>query len=75
MVARRLAVAVLLAALPACAGAQAANTGSAATQADSQSQPEGSSSSVHHKAKAQGTHHTTVAEEDAPSPELRRPKR
>jgi len=70
MVARRLAVAVLLAALPACAGAQASNTGSTATQADSQSQPEGSSSSVHHKAKAQGTHHTTVAEEDSPSPEL-----
>jgi tetratricopeptide (TPR) repeat protein len=75
MIAPRLAVAVLLAALPACAGAQASNTGSAAMQADPQTQPEGSSSSVHHKAKAtsaQAAHHTTVAEEDAPPPDLKK---
>jgi tetratricopeptide (TPR) repeat protein len=73
MAAPRLALAVLLAGVPACAVAQPSTAGSAATQADSQSQPEGSSSSARHKAKANSApapHHTTVAEEDAPPPEL-----
>ena len=71
VVARRLAVAVLAACLPALAGAQATNP--SATQSDSQSQDEGSSSSVHHKPKTnsgQTVHHTTVAEEVGPPPEL-----
>jgi tetratricopeptide (TPR) repeat protein len=66
-------VAVLLACGPTFAGAQATNAGSSATQTDSQSPAEGSSSSVHHKAKVNSgktVHHTTVAEEDAPLPEL-----
>ena len=70
-IARGLAVAALLACVPVLAGAQAANA--PATQTDSQSQDEGTSSSVHHKAKAnsgQTVHHTKVAEEDAPPPEL-----
>jgi tetratricopeptide (TPR) repeat protein len=71
VVVRRLAVAVLAACLPALAGAQTANT--PAAQTDSQSQDEGSSSSVRHKPSAtsgQKAHHTTVAEEDPPPPEL-----
>jgi tetratricopeptide (TPR) repeat protein len=70
LVARRLAVAAVLACLPVCAGAQASGS---SPQTDSQAQTEGTSSSVHHKAKvpsSQAVHHTTVAEEEAPSPEL-----
>ncbi len=70
-VARRLGIAVLAACLPALAGAQTANP--TAAQNDSQSQDEGSSSSVRHKPhtnSGQKAHHTTVAEEDAPPPEL-----
>lgn len=73
MVARRLAVVVLLAGVPACAGAQAANPGTSATQADSQSQAGDSSSSAHRRAGAnsgQTTHHTKVTEEVEPPPEL-----
>lgn len=70
-VACRLAIAVLAACLPTLAGAQTANP--PAAQNDSQSQDEGSSSSVRHKPHAnsgQKAHRTTVAEEDAPPPEL-----
>jgi tetratricopeptide (TPR) repeat protein len=75
MVARRLVVGVILALVPAFACAQAANpdTGSSPTQSDSQSPSEGTSSSVHHKAKgnsSQAVHHTKVAEEEPPPPEL-----
>ena len=79
----RLAIVALFAcvAASAFAGAQAANPASSSTspstssstQPDSQSQSDGSSSSVHHKARAasgQAVHHTTVAEEEAPPPEL-----
>src|SRR3989442_15673188 len=70
MVARRLAVAMLLAGAAAWATAQAADAGASAPQSDSQSQA-GSSSSVRHKPKASGkaVHHT-VAEEESPPPEL-----
>lgn len=73
MVARRLAVVVLLAGVPACAGAQAANPGSSAPQTESQSQAGDSSSSAHRKTGAgsgKTVHHTKVAEEVAPPPEL-----
>lgn len=75
MVARRLVVGVFLALVPAFACGQAANpdTGSSPTQSDSQSPSEGTSSSVHHKAKGnsgQAVHHTKVAEEEPPPPEL-----
>lgn len=72
MVARRLAVAVLLAGVPACAGAQAANPGTSAPQANSQSQAGDSSSSAHRKTGAgsgKTVHHTKIAEEVAPPPE------
>lgn len=72
MVARRLAVFVLLAGVPACAGAQAANPGSSAPQTESQSQAGDSSSSAHRKTGAgsgKTVHHTKVAEEVAPPPE------
>jgi tetratricopeptide (TPR) repeat protein len=68
-VARRLAVTLLAACLPALAAGQA----STPTQNDSSSQDEGSSSSSRHKPgtnSGQKAHHTTVAEEDAPPPEL-----
>src|SRR5258708_32033265 len=75
MVARRLVVGVFLALAPASPRPQAANqdTGSFPTQSDSQSPSEGTSSSVHHKARAnsgQTVHHTKVAEEEPPPPEL-----
>src|SRR4029077_11053119 len=68
-VARRLAVTLLAACLPALAAGKAATP----TQSDSSSQDEGSSSSSRHKPgtnSGQKAHHTTVAEEDAPPPEL-----
>jgi tetratricopeptide (TPR) repeat protein len=71
MVARWLAVAALLLCVPALSDAQAANA--PATQTDSQSQPEGTSSSKPHGTKtgsAQKVHHTKVAEEEATPPEL-----
>jgi len=71
VVARGLAVAAVAACLPVFAGAHAANP--PAAQSDSQSQDEGSSSSVPHKPKTnsgQNVHHTTVAEEVGPPPEL-----
>jgi tetratricopeptide (TPR) repeat protein len=77
------AVAVLIACVPAVANARAANPPAAVpsqgsqgqSQPQSQSEADGSSSSVHHKAKSnssQNVHHTTVAEEVAPRPELAR---
>ncbi len=83
VVACRIAGAALMACAPTLAGAQAANSPVASPNQDSQtqSQPqsqsddEGYSSSVHHKAKSnsrQSIHHTTVAEEVAPRPELTR---
>jgi len=54
------------------AGAQGTNPTPPSAQTDSQS-PEGTSSSAHHKTgvnPGQKVHHTTVAEEDAPPPEL-----
>ena len=71
VVARSLAVAVLLGCLPTVAVAQDAN--SPANQNDSQPQDEGSSSSVRHKSSSnsgQKVHHTTVEEEIGPPPEL-----
>jgi tetratricopeptide (TPR) repeat protein len=71
VVARCLLVALLVACLPGLAGAQDANP--PATQNDPQAQDEGSSSSVRHKSSAnsgQKVHHTTVAEEVGPPPEL-----
>ncbi|HEY3972270.1 MAG TPA: tetratricopeptide repeat protein [Candidatus Sulfotelmatobacter sp.] len=65
MAARRLSIAMLLAGIAALAVAQADQ--SQAPQDGSSSN--GSSSSVHHKS-GQATHHTTVAEEVPPSPEL-----
>lgn len=61
---------MFLACVPTIARAQAANP--PAAQPDSQPQEEGSSSSVRHKPKATSgqTHHTTVAEEVGPPPEL-----
>src|SRR5712691_6967911 len=83
MVARKLMVGAFLALVPAFACAQAANPASSnpasssqtspAAQSDSQSQEDGTSSSVHHKARAnsgQTVHHTKVAEEEPPPPEL-----
>ena len=81
MVARRLVVGAFLALLSAFACGQAASPassnpasssqGSPAAQSDSQSQADGTSSSVHHKARAgQTIHHTKVAEEEPPPPEL-----
>jgi tetratricopeptide (TPR) repeat protein len=73
VVARRLAVAALLACVPVPVGAQGTNPTPPSAQTDSQSPTEGSSSSVHHKTGAnsgQKVHHTAVAEEDAPPPEL-----
>jgi len=78
MVARRLVIGAFLALVPAFACAQAANPAlssqtSPAAQSDSQSQEDGTSSSVHHKAGAnsgQTVHHTKVAEEEPPPPEL-----
>jgi tetratricopeptide (TPR) repeat protein len=74
-IARKLAVAALLAvAAFACgqvASPDSSNPSSPATQ--SESQADGTSSSVHHKAKAnsrQAVRHTTVAEEEPPPPEL-----
>jgi tetratricopeptide (TPR) repeat protein len=83
LVARWVAGTAPLACLAACAGAQAANPPAASpkqnsqdqSQPQSQSTDEGYSSSVHHKAKSnsgQSVHHTTVAEEVAPPPELTR---
>jgi len=72
MVARSLVLTVLLAGVPAFAGGQSTGTTPPATQTDSQS-PEESSSSVHHKAKTssgQKVHHTTVAEDEGTPPEL-----
>ena len=68
--AHRLVAVTLLAFAPVIAGAQEANLPKA--QTDSQPQEEGSSSSVRHKPKAAAgqTHHTTVAEEVGPPPEL-----
>ncbi|MGA8342765.1 MAG: tetratricopeptide repeat protein [Candidatus Sulfotelmatobacter sp.] len=71
MVARRLAVAVLVAWVTgAFAGAQAANPTSPSTQTDSQAQTGDSSSSTHRKTGANSGHHTKVAEEVGPPPEL-----
>jgi len=82
LVASRLFAAVAaLACLAVFAGAQAANPPASPPSPDSQageqpkSPPEGYSSSVHHKTKSnsgQNVHHTTIAEEDAPPPELTR---
>lgn len=66
-----MAVAALLACAPVLAGAQAANA--AVTQTDAQAQDDGTSSSKPHGTKAgaaQRVHHTKVAEEEAPPPEL-----
>src|SRR6202166_272857 len=79
MVARRLRVAWILACVAgAFAGAQAVrpssfHPASFSTQTDSQSQTSGSSassSSTHHKPGSNSGHHTRVAEEVGPSPEL-----
>ena len=76
MVARRLRVAWILACVAgAFAGAQAVRAASFhpasfSTQTDSQSQTSGSSSSTRHKPGSSSGHHTRVAEEVGPSPEL-----
>jgi tetratricopeptide (TPR) repeat protein len=80
VVARWVAGAVLLARVSAFAGVQGASPsqdsqGQNQPQSQSQSNDDGFSSSVHHKAKSssgQNVHHTTVAEEVAPPPELTR---
>ena len=72
VVARSLVLSVLLAGAPAFVGAQSTDTTPPATQTESRS-AEDSSSSVHHKTRAnsgQKVHHTTVAEEEATPPEL-----
>src|ERR1035437_5672481 len=69
MVSRRLAV-VLLACAGAFAGAQVSNPASSSTQTDSQAQTGDSSSNAHRKTGANSGHHTKVAEEVAPPPEL-----
>jgi tetratricopeptide (TPR) repeat protein len=72
-IAAALVVALLLACMPLVAVAQSGNA--PAPQGDSQSQDEGSSSSVRHKSSAnsgQKVHHTTVEEEVGPPPELAR---
>lgn len=78
---RRLAIAYLLAGLPALVGGQTSQTAgdagssststlpSSSTQSNSQSQTDGYSSSVRHKTGS-SVHHTTVAEEVAPPTEL-----
>jgi Flp pilus assembly protein TadD len=69
MVARRLAIAALLASLAvAFAGGQAANSQSASPQGDSQSQTNSSA----HRNRTGSVHHTKVAEEVGPPPELTR---
>jgi tetratricopeptide (TPR) repeat protein len=74
MAGRRLWLAVLAACVAgAFAGAQTANPPSPSTQTDLQSQTGGSSSSAHRKAgskSGQTVHHTKVAEEVGPPPEL-----
>jgi tetratricopeptide (TPR) repeat protein len=86
MVAHRLVIGAFLALVPAFACGQTASPdsptpdssnpasssqGSPAAQSDSQSQADGSSSSVHHKARAgQTIHHTKVAEDEQPPPEI-----
>jgi tetratricopeptide (TPR) repeat protein len=78
---RWIASAVLLACVAVFAVAQAANPpadspsqgSQGQSQSQSQSNDDGYSSSVHHKAKSnagQNVHHTTIAEESAPRPEL-----
>ena len=68
MVARRLAAAAFLAGVAgAFAGGQTANSPSVSPQTDSQT--DGSSSSTHRK-RANSGHHTKVAEEIGPPPEL-----
>jgi tetratricopeptide (TPR) repeat protein len=78
---RWLAGAVLMACMPAIAGAQTANSPAPSpsqnpqdqNHSQSQNNDDGYSSSVHHKAKSssgQSVHHTTVAEEVAHAPEL-----
>jgi tetratricopeptide (TPR) repeat protein len=70
MVARRLAVAALLACTAGTfAGGEIANSPPASPQTDSQSQTDGSSSSAHRQRPSSG-HHTRVAEEVGPPPEL-----
>ena len=70
MVARRIAVAALLAgAAGAFAGGQTANSPPASPPTDSQSQTDSSSSSAHRK-RANSGHHTKVAEDVGPAPEL-----
>ena len=76
MVARRLRVAWILACVAGTyASAQAVRAASleaasSSTQTDSQSQTSGSSSSTRHKPGSNSGHHTRVAEEVGPSPEL-----
>ncbi|HME36281.1 MAG TPA: tetratricopeptide repeat protein [Candidatus Sulfotelmatobacter sp.] len=78
VVGRWVAAVVLLACMAVLAGAQAANSPATSANQDSpaqeqpQSQPEGYSSSVHHKTKSNSgqVHHATIAEEAAPPPEL-----
>src|SRR5271165_1190246 len=78
VVGRWRAAVVVLACAAGFAGAQAANPPASAQSQESQageqpqSQPEGYSSSVHHKTKSNSAqvHHPTVAEEAAPPPEL-----
>ena len=74
MVARRLTVALLASVAAAFAGSQAANPDLSSSQTDSQSQGGDSSSSAHRKTANPGqtAHHTIVAEEVPPSPELTR---
>src|ERR1022692_4472508 len=69
MVARRLAVG-LLAGAGALAGAQVSNPASSSTQTDSQAQTGDSSSNAHRKTGANSGHHTKVAGEVVPPPEL-----
>jgi tetratricopeptide (TPR) repeat protein len=70
MVGHKIAVAALLAGVAGTfAGAQTSNSPSASPQTDSQSQADGSSSSTHRK-RAGTVHHTKVAEEVGPPPEL-----
>src|SRR5579864_9360318 len=70
MVARRLAVAALLAGVAAAfVGAQGATSPPTSPQKDSQSQTDGSSSRTHHKGPG-SVHHTKVAEEVGPPPDL-----
>jgi tetratricopeptide (TPR) repeat protein len=71
MVARRIAVAALLAGVAgAVAGGQTASPASPSDQTDSQSQTDGSSSSTPRKKGTNSGHHIKVAEEVGPPPEL-----